>query len=141
MIDFKKQKGLNYLKQVTSIPPGTIYNQPTLVLNRWQSPGDETAFQKFTSRTSGTVRTRLSYLSISDAIYSDASFIRLKTASLSYQFPDRWLNVIHFSGGKFYVEAQNLFTITNYKGTNPESQNFYVLPPLKTIVVGMQLKF
>lgn len=141
LLEFKKQTGLNYLKQVTSISPGTIYNQPTVVLDRWQKQGDEAEFQKFTSKTSGAVRTRQSYLGISDGVYFDASFIRLKTVSLSYQFPGEWLKAVHFSNARIYAEAQNLFTLTNYKGTDPESQNFYVLPPLKTIVLGIQVNF
>jgi TonB-linked SusC/RagA family outer membrane protein len=139
LIEYKKQKGSNYLKQVTSIPPGTIYNQPTIVLDRWRNQGDISEFQKFTSRTSGTVRTRMSYLNLSDGVYSDATFARLKTASLSFDFPEDWLKAIHFNSVRVYTEAQNLFTLTNYKGTDPESQNFYVLPPLKTIVLGVQV--
>jgi len=139
LIEYKKQKGSNYLKQVTGIPPGTIYNQPTIILDRWRNQGDISEFQKYTSRTSGTVRTRMSYLNLSDGVYSDATFARLKTASLSFDFPQEWLKAIHFNSVRVYTEAQNLFTLTNYKGTDPESQNFYVLPPLKTIVVGIQV--
>ena len=42
---------------------------------------------------------------------------------------------------RIYLNAQNLFTITDYKGNDPENQNFYALPPLKTIVAGLQFTF
>ncbi|TPG40777.1 SusC/RagA family TonB-linked outer membrane protein [Flavobacterium pectinovorum] len=55
---------------------------------------------------------------ISDFYIEDASFIRLKNVSIGYTVKDNWLN------GKaklrFFISGQNLFTITNYSGMDPE---------------------
>ena len=42
---------------------------------------------------------------------------------------------------KLYIHAQNLFTISQYKGTDPETQNLIALPPMKTVAAGFQLTF
>ncbi|MFT4566383.1 MAG: TonB-linked SusC/RagA family outer membrane protein, partial [Saprospiraceae bacterium] len=52
----------------------------------------------------------------------DASFIRLKTLQLSYQIPLSNNNV--FQNLKVYVTAQNLFTITDYIGWDPEASSY-----------------
>ncbi|HEY8658958.1 MAG TPA: SusC/RagA family TonB-linked outer membrane protein, partial [Hanamia sp.] len=135
--EFRKQTGLSYLRQLYNTPPGWIYNQPEIVMNRWQKPGDVTNIQEFTSGYSNAY-TAISALSLSNANYTDASFIRLKNISLSYRLPVPWLQRYHISNCRFYIEAQNLFIISNYIGADPESQNFYVLPPLRSIVWGIQ---
>lgn len=55
---------------------------------------------------------------ISDFYIEDASFVRLKNVSIGYTVNDQWLH------GKaklrFFISGQNLFTITNYSGMDPE---------------------
>lgn len=139
LFEFRKQTGRNYLNQMAYYIPGTIYNQPNLVLDRWQKPGDNAMTQRFSGRRSGLVNTRLQYLRLSDGIFSDASFIRLRNVHLDYSFPSKFLQRLHLKNARIYGEAQNLFVITNYQGSDPETQNFYVLPPLRSVVVGLQL--
>jgi TonB-linked SusC/RagA family outer membrane protein len=140
--EFRKQQGLNYLNSPLATIPGYDYrNQPVFVLNRWQRAGDNTNIQRFTSTFGSAARKAGANLSISDALYSDASFIRFKNVSLAYAFPAKWLHSLHMNYGQLYIRAQNLFTITGYKGADPENQNMYVLPLLKTIVAGISLKF
>jgi hypothetical protein len=48
------------------------------------------------------------------------------------------------SSGRIYFQAQNLLTITNYKGLDPESagyQGSISLPPLTVMTFGMQFSF
>jgi hypothetical protein len=113
-----------------------MVNQPVLVLNRWQHPGDISELQKFTTSSVGSTR-----IGNSDGIYTDASFIRLKNVSLSYQLRSSLLNKLKISSCRLYMNAQNLFVITCYKGADPETQKFYVLPPMKVLVGGIQLNF
>lgn len=139
--DFKKQTGRNYLHSIYSNPfiPGFIGNQPVSVLERWQKPGDVAEIQKFTTiRQSDAFRARQN-LRLSDAIYSDASFLRLKTISVSWQLPAIILKSVKTYNSRFFISAQNLFTISNYKGTDPEIQDYYALPALRTIAAGINL--
>jgi len=73
----------------------------------------------------------------STAAIGDASFIRLKNIQLSYRLP---INK-SLSNVRFYVQGQNLLTITNYFGVDPEFTLTGFLPPLKTWAFGVQLNF
>lgn len=70
---------------------------------------------------------------------TDASFIRLKNLSVSYKLSNKVLERIKLEGLRFYIIAQNLFTITNYKGADPETQSLLALPPLKVLTAGIQI--
>jgi hypothetical protein len=77
----------------------------------------------------------------SDLILSDASFIRLKNISISYDFPESFISKLHGQTFRLYGQAQNIFTLTHYKGLDPENQNSNVLPPLRVLTVGLQFNF
>ncbi|MEO8111299.1 MAG: SusC/RagA family TonB-linked outer membrane protein [Ginsengibacter sp.] len=143
LLEFKKQTGQNYLAQLFNNFPGFIGNSPDLVLNRWQKPGDIAAVQQYIATFTNIPAIIASNvrLSNSNGIYGDASFIRLKNISFAYSLRPGILKTLKISGFKAYIIAQNLFTITRYKGPDPETQNAYVLPPLKTIAGGIQITF
>ena len=141
---FKKQNGKNYLASIYNpygYPPGAMGNQPVNVLERWQMPGDVTGIEQFSTTYGTPAFNALNYLSSSGAVYSDASYVRLKTLSVSYSLPQAWLKKAAMQNARLYLQAQNLFTITKYKGADPETQNLYALPPLKTITAGIQFTF
>lgn len=137
----RKQTGYNYLYQNGNNIPGTMVNQPVIVLDRWQKPGENASVQKFTTTASSpaysAAKTVDSYLV--DAEITDASFIRLKTLSFSYRFPEIKISKIYIDNCRVYLQAQNLITVTGYKGADPESQNLLTLPPLKTLTAGIQI--
>ena len=47
----------------------------------------------------------------------DGSYIRVKNVTLSYRIPDKFLV---FNNAEFYVSANNIFTLSNYLGYDPE---------------------
>lgn len=57
---------------------------------------------------------------ISTRIIEDGSFLRLKTVTLGYSLPKKILNKWNISTARIYVAAQNLWTLTNYSGYDPE---------------------
>ncbi len=59
---------------------------------------------------------------VSNLVVEDASYLRLKTVRLDYSIPVK--NSSFLSGLTIYVSAQNLLTITNYSGFNPEANAF-----------------
>jgi TonB-linked SusC/RagA family outer membrane protein len=140
--EFKNQLGLNYLSQVYFAGrPGREMNQPAAFLSRWQQPGDASEFPRFTSTTSSTAARSISRFVSSDGVYSSASYIRCKNISLSYNLPQNLINKIKMRECKLFVNCQNLFTITNYKGNDPETQSFYGIPVLRTVTAGTHLSF
>jgi hypothetical protein len=50
------------------------------------------------------------------------SYLRLKTLTVGYSLPSVQLKTIGISKLRVYVQALNLFTITKYKGMDPEIQ-------------------
>jgi TonB-linked SusC/RagA family outer membrane protein len=139
---FKKQMGRNYLYTQSVYVPGFYYfNQPAIVQERWQHPGDKTNIGRYVaSAGSPAFYPAAIYLAGSNAIYSDASYIRLKTVSISYSLPQGWTKRFSASS-RVYLQAQNLLTITGYQGADPENQDVYVLPPLRVISGGIQITF
>jgi TonB-linked SusC/RagA family outer membrane protein len=138
--EFRKQTGYSYLNQLANYPPGWLYNQPELVLNRWQQPGNTTPVQRYTTGYTDAY-VAIAQMTNSNGIYTDASYIRLKNVSLSYQLPESWLSRYHLRNCRLFLQGQNLLTITRYKGSDPETQNFFILPPMRSIVGGIQLNF
>jgi len=56
----------------------------------------------------------------STAFIQDGSFLRLKTMRLGYTIPQSVLDRIKMKSVRLYLQATNLFTITKYKGLDPE---------------------
>jgi TonB-linked SusC/RagA family outer membrane protein len=117
--------------------PGGRQNQFVEIMKRWQSKGDISDHQKFTDATSG--QRVYEYAMGSDYAIVDASFIRLKTVSLSYALPGRMLNSIKIQNVSAFVQMQNVFTITDFVALDPETGS-YTLPQLRMITTGLQFK-
>ena len=56
----------------------------------------------------------------STAFVEDGSFLRLKNLTLGYTLPKSLLNKIKVQNLRVYFQATNLFTLTKYKGLDPE---------------------
>jgi len=142
LVEFRKQPGKNYLATQGSFVPGYFYNnQPVIVLNRWQKPGDQSAVQRFVAVTaSPAFAAAQTLLNNSTAVYSDASFIRLRNAALTYRLPGKYSTKWKLAEAAFFLQAQNLFTVTRYIGADPENQNLYTMPPLRSIVAGFRIQ-
>ena len=141
---FKKQTGQNEYASLYSpyaTPPGTQGNFPSTLPAHWQKPGDVAPLQRLTATPGTDAYAALYNFASSSGIYSDASFIRLKTVSLSYTIPARTLSRKGLKGCRVYAQGQNLLTFSRYKGSDPETQNLNTLPPLTTITGGIQLNF
>jgi len=90
------------------------YNQTEAVNNRWRGNGQITNVPKATyGDPMGNAR-------FSDRWIEDGSFLRLRTVSLTYNVP---LKMKSFKYAKIYATGNNLFTLTNYLGFDPEFSN------------------
>jgi TonB-linked SusC/RagA family outer membrane protein len=137
-IDFKKQRGYNYLRAVYTSLPGLEFNQPLLVQDRWTTPGQQATLSRYSTQY-GTVYSNGSSFNQSDGVYGDASYIKLRSASLSYNFSTKLLERYKVRNLKLYATGQNLLTITRYQGSDPETQSIYGVPPLRAITFGLNL--
>jgi TonB-linked SusC/RagA family outer membrane protein len=80
----------------------------------------------------------------------DASFLRLKTVNLSYDLPKKVFATSQISSVRLFLSANNLLTVTNYSGFDPEvSSNNPLLrgferfsyPRSTTVTMGLNIKF
>ena len=141
LFQFTKQTGNNYLGGFMTTP-GLPGNQPDYVMNRWKKSGDVSDVQRFTQNTGSTAyRAYSSSFNGGSNKYSDASFIRLKNISLSYDLPVKIKSKIKLQSSKIFLQGQNVFTVTKYKGIDPETQSFQSLPTLRVLAAGIQLTF
>ena len=86
----------------------------------------------------------------SNRFVEDGSFVRLKNITFSYNLPKRWSEKLKLTAVKLRVVGENLFTITNYSGYDPEVTNGTTISPgtdtgiypsSKTISGGLNITF
>jgi TonB-linked SusC/RagA family outer membrane protein len=117
-------------------PGSPTTNQPTSVLDRWQKSGDITPVQRYNSN--GSLNSQAFTIIFSDAIFDNASYVRLKTLALSYSLPAIWVKRARLQYLRVYLQGQNLLTFTRYSGLDPET-GATTLPPLKMLTTGIQI--
>lgn len=139
LFQFQDKQQPNYLKSIYSnVQPGGFANQPAAILDRWTKTGDNTSVQKFSSGY-GAGYLPGYYFTQSSGAYSNAAYIRLRTASLSYRLSSALCKKMGISDGRLYVNAQNLFLITGYEVGDPELTNLFSFPLQRTVAFGLTL--
>lgn len=145
--NFQLDVFLNFVKQMGYAPtafPGLITNQFKDVLDGQFKPSISTGSDAYVSYAN--------YYVNSTARVQDASFIRLRNVTLSYNLSPQWQKAIGMTNCRLFITGQNLFTLTHYKGFDPETTVYNpigfptpppapVFPPLRTITGGVQFSF
>ncbi|MBK9355837.1 MAG: TonB-dependent receptor [Bacteroidales bacterium] len=120
-------------------------NQSVDVLDRWKNPGDITDMPRAVGNGNvDNVRNSTRFI-------EDGSYIRLKSISLSYQILDNNPKFKALKRVSVYVTGQNLITLTNYSGFDPEVNAFGssavsmgvdygTYPQSRTIVFGVNVE-
>jgi TonB-dependent starch-binding outer membrane protein SusC len=143
--EFRVQRGYNpYVVLYQENPPGfqgsdMQSNAYVQWLHRWHQLGNLTQLEKVTESYGSPATAGIYNYISSDAQVTDASFIRWKSMTLSYRLPVRWMRNV--TECRLYVEGENLLTYTHFPVTDPETQDPTVLPPVRTLVAGINLKF
>ena len=109
-------------------------NQDYDVMNVWRNPGDLTLEPAY-----GSVRQFDTHL------LENASFMRLKNLTLSYDLPEQWMSATGFiSGVRLTATGRNLFTVTKYTGPDPEinsNLSMGAYPNTRQYTLGVQVMF
>ncbi|WKN45701.1 SusC/RagA family TonB-linked outer membrane protein [Tunicatimonas pelagia] len=71
----------------------------------------------------------------------DASFIRMRDVTLSYNLPTSSLERVGLQSARVYTTVRNLFTITDWTGTDPEFNRQFGIPQSRTFLVGINVSF
>ncbi len=143
VLQIVKQYGMNL--EHGNLPGNSKSNQPHWILDRWQKPGDNAAVQKLSVSYSGETGTAYGSYGNSDAGYGDASYVRMTNMTVGWFFPESIIKNIHLKSAKVFAQGQNLFTITPYKGFDPEQRTGLgwstMLPAIRMITFGLQVSF
>ena len=145
---FKLDVNLNYCLgndvynyQRSQLEGGSRFmNQTTAVTRRWQTEGQVTDIPR------ATFQDPLGNSRFSDRWIEDGSHLRLKSVTLSYPLP---VNSTLLQGFEFWIQGNNLLTLTRYLGADPEfaitssviGQGIDLgrLPQSRSIVAGVKI--
>ena len=94
---------------------GEYENYTTEVYSYWNGEGTSNKYPLLSRMNSGP-----NWQQISDIYVEDASYFRLQNLTIGYDFTKIWKSS-PFQQLRLYFAAQNLFTITGYKGMDPEN--------------------
>ena len=126
---------------------GEYENFTSEVYSYWNGEGTSDKYPLFAKMNSG-----VNWQSISDIYIENADYFRLQNLTLGYDFKTILKNC-PFQQLRLYVAAQNLFTITGYKGMDPEngksiaSESWVTgvdvgnYPQPRTYMIGVNVKF
>jgi TonB-linked SusC/RagA family outer membrane protein len=133
LFQFVKQEGRSMLSSI-AVQPGYPYglaNYQVDDYNTYLAQGNvlSAAYQASFFNYAGSTATIV-----------DASYIKLKNVSATYNIPLDQKTQKFIQNIRLSLQGQNLLTITSYKGFDPETQGLS-LPPLRTITLGTQFTF
>lgn len=114
-------------------------NQSTAVLDRWTGEGTSNTMPRaIFGDPNNNARPSTRYI-------EDGSYLRLRNVNLTYNIPVESFANEAVSSARIYVSGQNLFTLTNYSGFDPEvgpngiDNNNY--PITRTFLLGVNVGF
>lgn len=122
-----------------------LSNYTTEILGRWTGEGTSNRIPRLTDGAD----LNHNWIRSSDLYVHDASFLRVKSLNLGYDFKKVFHN-LPLQQLRLYVSGTNLFTFTKYKGTDPEvgygpsgwasGIDLGTYPQPKTLLVGVNVK-
>ena len=124
----------------------TIYGQFASVLDRWTPTNTNTEMPRAVYGDPN------SNSRASDRFVENGSYLRLKNVNLGFNLPSSMASRLHMRKVRIFAAAQNLVTVTNYKGFDPEvstfnsaplsaGTDFLSAPQAKTYTFGVNLGF
>lgn len=137
--------GHQIAKSYRSFADSPLQNYTTEIFERWHGEGTSNKLPRLTSGS------HTNWQNISDIYIEDGDYIKLQNLTIGYDFKQLFAKM-PLSQVRIYFTAQNLFTITNYSGMDPEvgygydkswvsgiDLGFYPSP--RTYLVGVNIKF
>lgn len=118
-------------------------NKMAYNVNRWTGPGTTNEIPRLTTgQTRNTV--------FSDFFVEDGSFARMRNMQIGYTLPDSMTGKVGIRSMRFYIAANNLFTLTRYMGFDPDvgsgnplfaGVDNGIFPQARVIMGGLNFRF
>lgn len=136
--EFRNRIGKNFLGSQPYMPGQFNINTTTEWLNRWQHPGDHTDVPKVSQGVTAILGQ--SNFALSTGAFERATYARLSNLNLSYSLSPRLVKKARMTGASVFFQAQNLLTISKYKGgLDPENLTPGSMPPLRILTGGLSI--
>jgi len=116
------------------------WNHVVEAFDRWQQPGD------IASRPQAKLGGNNNADFDSSRYLEDGSYLRLRNLTIGYSLPPEIISNLHgLTGVRIYFQGQNLWTLTDYSGFDPEMGDsgfeFFRFPNGKSFSIGLQIGF
>jgi len=115
------------------------YNQLDEVLGRWTGEGTSNSMPRAVYGDPNQNNR------VSDRFVENGSYLRIKTISLAYNFPKRWLRTLTVENARLTLSCENVATITGYSGFDPEvgvnGIDLSNYPVSRTFNIGLNFNF
>lgn len=117
----------------------TFGNYDKSWLNRWHGEGTSNWVPRIIDGDNNNYQ-------VSNFFVEDGSYMRLKVLQIGYSLPGQMLQRVGIKGLRFFVQGENLFTITNYSGYDPEvgTRDGFdggTYPQARTYTIGANITF
>ena len=133
----------NWNKKI-DFPVSFNHNRSTRVLDSWTPTNTNAILPALSTSITNNEDSPNSYF------VEDGSYFRLKNIQIGYTLSKAINDKIKMSSLRFYIQATNLFTITNYSGIDPEIVSYDnlnlgidndIYPSSKLFTLGVNIKF
>lgn len=116
------------------------FNLEKAVTNSWQTPGEQAENPMYVHNDASHAWWR------STRFLQRSDFLKLKQVTLGYTLPKRWLDRVGLNNVRLYVMGENLWTLTDFTGYDPElglngDTSGWVVPPMTSVTFGVNLNF
>ncbi len=119
-------------------------NKSVDLLNAWRSDNTNTDVPRVAYKSTGSITNDM----FSQRFIQNASYLKIANIELGYNFPDRWFGG-YVNGVRIYTSAQNVATLSKYKGYNVDfaggtftpGYNYCSYPTPRTIMFGVHFSF
>ena len=117
----------------------STYNQLATTLERWTGEGSSYSMPRaIYADPNNNSRASTRWL-------EDGAYAKLKNLTFGYTLPEKWIRKAKMKALRLYVSLDNLCTITNYSGLDPEAGlsglDYGVYPSARTYMYGVSVKF
>lgn len=117
----------------------STYNQLASTLERWTGEGTSSSMPRaIYADPNNNSRASTRWL-------ENGSYAKFKNLTFGYTFPDKWANRVNIKALRIYASLDNLCTITNYSGLDPEvglsGLDYGIYPSARTYMFGVSVKF
>ncbi|MBN1926216.1 MAG: TonB-dependent receptor [Prolixibacteraceae bacterium] len=121
-----------------------ILNKDVDLLNAWTPENTNTEVPRVAYKSTGSITNDM----FSERYLQDASYLKIGNIELGYNLPDKWFGG-YLNGVRVYASAQNLITLSEYKGYNVDfaggtftpGYNYCSYPTPRTVMFGVNFSF